>query len=275
MGLADLLQKFTEWAVEYGDSYDETATETATLPRPASLSVEATNGRVSIRGEQRSDVAVEVTKHAKRRSDLEKVGLAAKGGDGDPLTLRATYDGVDGGDVRVDFDVAIPADVSVDGVETKSGTIEVTDATGDATLQTAAGSITAERVDGFLDLRTEAGTITARDVTGIDRARSATGKVDVDLNAVRQDATVESEVGKVAITAGPDLDADVRLTSDLGSVDAPTLGLEGGSLTGGSVEGRLGAGTHDLSVSTSVGAIEFEPSDLAAIDVEVVDPADQ
>lgn len=236
-------------------SYDVTETETRTYAAPPALAVETTNGSVTVRGEDRDDVAVVVTKRAPDEDALRRARAVASGGGDRPLSLRAEFDGT-ASDVAVDFEVALPSDAPVESVETSNGSIELRDATGDARLTTTNGSITAERVDGPLDLRTRNGRVTVRECSGVDRAASTNGSVELELDALRGDATAETTSGSVTILAGPGLDADVTCTTTLGSVDAPTLSGSASSLGKSSVSGRLGEGGNRLDVETTLGSIE-------------------
>lgn len=239
------------------ESYSVTDTETRRFPAPTALTVETTNGAVTVRGEDRDDVEVVVTKRATDERALREASAAASGGEDEPLSLRAEYDGSPS-DVAVEFDVAVPTDVPVEAVETKNGSVELLDATGDARLETVNGSITAERVDGYLGLRTRNGGITVREAAGVDRAESTNGGIELGLDDLRTDASVETRTGSVTILAGPRLDADVTLSTSLGSIDAPAFDRGSSSGVGTTtVTGTLGDGDHRLDVETNLGSVEF------------------
>lgn len=256
--LTNLIQTAVETIVNASldASYSVTETETRTFPDPSSVSVETTNGSVTVRGEDRDDVEVVVTKRATDEDALRRTRVVASGGDGDPLTLRTDYDGSSNG-TAVEFDVAVPTDVPVDRVETKNGSVELRDATGDAQLETVNGGITAERIDGYLDLRTKNGEITVRECTGVDRAESTNGGIELEVDDVRTDASVETKSGSVTVLAGPEFDADVRLSTSLGDIDAPALGQSSSGLGKLTVTGTLGEGGHRLRVRTKLGSVEF------------------
>jgi DUF4097 and DUF4098 domain-containing protein YvlB len=243
-------------SVGIGGTYSVTRRETRHFPSPAALSVETTNGGITVRGEDRDDVAVTVTKRATSEAALDGARPVASGGGDDPLALRADHDGSPS-DVAIDVEVALPADVPVESVETTNGGIELRDVTGDADAATKNGSVTAERVDGYLDLRTKNGGITAREVTGIDRAESKNGGIELAFADLRTDATVETRSGSVTVRAPRSLDADVRLSSTLGSIDAPLLGESASDVGESTVSGTVGAGGHRLDVGTKLGSVEF------------------
>lgn len=248
------IESLTTTAID--GSYSATETETRNYPRPAALSVETTNGNVTVSGEAREDVEVVVTKRGTDEEALQRARAVASGGDDEPLTLRAEFDG-SASNVAADFEVRLPADVPVESIQTKNGSVELLDATGDARLETLNGSVTAERVDGYLDLRTKNGGITAREVTGVDHAESANGGIELELDDLRTDASVETKSGSVTIRAGHGLDADVTLTTSLGSIDAPLLGGSSSGLGTLEVAGTVGEGGHQLRVGTKLGSIEF------------------
>lgn len=243
-------------------SYSATETETRHFDTPSSLAVETTNGGVTVRGEDRDDVEVLITKRATDEQVLQRADVAASGGDGEPLSLRTEYDGPPG-DVAVGFDIALPTDVPVASVRTKNGSVELYDATGDAELATENGAVTAERVDGYLDLRTKNGEITAREVTGVDRAESVNGSIELAFADLRTGASVGTKSGSVTVLAARSLDADVTLSTAMGSIDAPVLGESSSGLGKLLVSGTVGAGGHSLDVRTTLGSVEFRESGTA------------
>lgn len=238
-------------------TYEHGETGTRTYPEPPALVVENRNGAVAVSGEDRADVALTITTKARSRAALDGVRVVVTGGEDVPLVVETeSGSGLDDG-VVVDLEIALPTGVPVERVETENGVVEVTDVVGDARLETQNGTVTAERVDGYLDLRTGNGTVTARDVAGIDRVETGNGGIDVELDAIRQDVTASTRAGTVTVRAGPDLDADVVLSTRVGEVDAPAIGRSGGGVLPSELTGTLGDGGHRLRVESQVGAVEL------------------
>lgn len=293
--LATLVSAFVDQVASGTGDLTATDTETRTYPAPAALSLETKNGAVSVRGEDRDDVRVTVTKRATDEATLDSVRVVASGGgegSDEPLALRAEYDDCHGRAV-VDLDVTVPRDVPVASVVTKNGTIEVEGATGDADLVTKNGAVevadhdgdvevnakngaidaadvtgdlavaakngrvTVERLGGFLDTRTKNGSVEGRDVAGVDRAESKNGSIDLDVDAVRGDATVATKSGSISVRVGPALDADVMLATNMGSIDAPAIGASASGLGRVERRGTLGDGGPRLTVESEVGSIEL------------------
>ncbi len=290
--LATLVSTFVDQVASGTGDLTATDTETLTYPAPTALSLETKNGAVSVRGQDRDDVRVTVTKRATDETTLDSVRVVVSGGGDEPLALRAEYDDRRGRAV-VDLDVTVPRDVPVASVVTKNGTIEVKGATGDADLVTKNGAVevadhdgdvevnakngaidaadvtgdlavaakngrvTVERLGGVLDTRTKNGSVEGRDVAGVDRAESKNGSIDLDVDAVRGDATVATKSGSISLRAGPALDADVTLATSMGSIDAPAIGASASGLGRVERHGTLGDGGPRLTVESEVGSIEL------------------
>jgi DUF4097 and DUF4098 domain-containing protein YvlB len=273
-------------------------TETLTHSAPAALAVETRNGEISVRGEDRDDVRATVTKRATDDATLDSVRVVASGGGDDPLALRVEHDDSRGLAV-VDVEVAVPRDVPLASAATKNGRVEVEATTGDADLVTKNGGIEIADHDGSVEVTAKNGSVEARDVTGdlavaaknggvavhglggsldartkngsvegrvsgLDRAESKSGSIDLDVAALRGDATVATKAGSIDLRVGPDLDADVTLATSTGSIDASAIGASASGL--GSVErhGTLGDGGPRLTVESAVGSIEFRRSESRA-----------
>lgn len=292
-----LVARITDLATDAADEFDLhysiTETKTLHLDRPDALVVDGENGDVSIQSAERDDVAVEVTRRADSQADIERIGVESSGGGDAPLRLAVVRENDTDG--AVDLSITVPegvpvervvtvngrieatgvevahaetdngsvelSDVTTETVETRNGSVTLTDATGDARIETRNGSITAERVDGFLDLSTANGSVTLRDVTGVDGIETNAGSIDAEVASIRGDTTIQSRVGSVDVRAGPDLDADVTLTTNLGRIDAPAFDADGagaGKVATDGVLGDGGDGGDDLRVETRLGKIEFE-----------------
>lgn len=263
--LARWLDSVIDRAVEGAHGASVTETESRTLPTPSILAVEAVNGDVTVSGADRGDVRVTITKRGPSEAALEAASVTATGGDGDePLELVVEHESGlrPSSGVAVDLDVAVPDDVRIARVTTKNGRIELEDAaaTDDARLETKNGRVTAVNVDGRLSLRSTNGTVEARDVTAIDRATTSNGTVDVDLGTIRGETVVEATNGSVDVRVGPAAAADVTISTNVGSIDAPAIGERTVGIGVNRVDGTLGVGGPPLRIETKVGSITLTRS---------------
>lgn len=270
------------------ESQTHETTEIHEFDRPSSLAVETTNGSVTLTAHDEPGVVVEA--HKRGDSERELANATVVAGGTDPLSVEVEHDA--GSDATVSLTVSVPADLPVEraattngsveargvtlhGVETTNGSVAVTDTAGalsvsstnggvtvegvdgDAALSTTNGGVEVESVDGRVTADTAAGSITVREVAVVGDLRTNAGKIDAVVPAVDGDTAVESTAGSVQLRAGPALDAEVRVSSSVGSVTAPGLSSSGG-IVGGSASGRVGEGGPTLTVSTQVGSVTFE-----------------
>lgn len=271
----------------FGSETHET-TETHEFDRPSSLAVETTNGSLTLTAHDESNVVVEAHKRGDSERELANARVVAGGTD--PLSVEVERDG--GSDATVSLTVAVPTDLPIEraattngsveatgvtlrGVETTNGGVELTDTTGplsvsstnggvtvdgvdgDAELSTTNGGVEVSSVDGTVTAETDAGSITVREAAAIGDVRTRAGKIDAVVRAIDGDTAVESTAGSVRLRAGPELDAEVRVSSSVGGVTAPGLSGSDG-IVGGAASGQVGDGGPTLTVSTQVGSVAFE-----------------
>ncbi|MFC4358862.1 DUF4097 family beta strand repeat-containing protein [Halobium salinum] len=270
-----LLDRFTttvtalaETAME--ESYRHTREERLSFDALAALSLATRNGRIHVRGEDRDDLRVDVTKHAREEADLDRIEVVAEAGsgaaagagdapgdDGDSLALRVEHPpGVR--DVAVDLDVALPRGTALTTVETENGRVDVADVTGDVVVRTKNGRVDLRDVEGYPSVETGNGAVKLAGTTGVDRVTTSNGSVDAEIRSIRGDALVETTNGRVVVRLGPTLDAEVVATSSVGSVDAGPLGGSARGVGGQRVAGTVGDGGHELGVRTDVGSVTVE-----------------
>lgn len=289
--LVERITRFTADATaEFDLDYPVTETETLRFDRPDALVVDGENGDVTVQSAERDDVAVEVTRRAESQADIERIGVESSGGGDSPLRLAVVRE--DDTDGAVDLAITVPealpvervvtvngqidadgvtlvraetdngsvelSDVATETVETTNGSVTVTDATGDLQVETTNGSVTVERVDGFVDVSTTNGSVTVRDAAGVDGIETNAGSIDAEVTAIRGSTTIQSRVGSVEILAAAGLDADVSLTTNLGSIVAPAFDTDASGVGKVTTGGTVGDGGDRLRVETRAGKIEFD-----------------
>ncbi|WP_255168590.1 hypothetical protein [Natrononativus amylolyticus] len=238
--------------------HEVSRTETRRYERPPALAVDSHNGRIAVRGEDRDDVAVTVTKRAATEDALEDVRVRERGGtEGAPLRLEAVFERPVV-DAAVEFDIAVPAGLPVERIETANGRIDVRGVGGDPRLRSKNGRIEAREIDGYVDLRSTNGRLVARDVAGIDGAETVNGAIDLEVESIRGETTIAATNGRIDLLAGPELDATVRLETTVGRIEASAFGRSASGVGGATVTGTLGDGRDRLAVSTTAGALEFD-----------------
>lgn len=251
-------------------------TETLAVEDATSLAVRGEVGDVAVRTEEREDVRVDVVEQASSvTADLENLDLSVERADG-RLTLATRYDGGGGlfeGRPSMDLDLAIPASLAVESVETTVGDVTVRDTTGDldadattgdhsirnvdgdVAASTTTGDVTVEQAAGAVTAETNTGDVTVRDVEALGDVESNTGEVAVDVPAIGDDATIETNTGDVDAALGDDLDATLRLRSDTGDVDLDGVTLDDARTSDERVTGVVGDGGPTLTIETNTGDV--------------------
>ncbi|MGB2983471.1 MAG: DUF4097 family beta strand repeat-containing protein [Candidatus Bipolaricaulia bacterium] len=205
-----------------------TASETDTMELvvelPVSLSVESSNGAVSIRGEVGVQTASVVVTRRSRGETLEeaqdRVARIDARVEQSGSRLDLVYRGSEqDDDVRktsgVDFDVVVPTETPVN-VRTSNGAIDVTSIDGTITLDTSNGEIEVRSGTGSLNADTSNGRVEVVDFVGDIRVDTSNGEVWLDRVAGVVDA--ETSNGSVRYFGTPSDEVGNRLRTSNGSI---------------------------------------------------------
>lgn len=204
-----------------------------------SLSVDVTNGDITVRDEQRQSVKVDGQKRAPSEEDLADVGLETRR-EGDTLVLAADHgdDGLlpsFGTNSEVNLDLAVPASLSTVEAGTTNGDVE------------------AEGLAADLDLDTTNGDIHVRDHRGATTAVTTNGEVSLRLEEAA-DVTAESTNGDIEVVPPASMAAQFSLETTNGDVSVE--GVNGLSVEDtDSLETVTGDGTHEVRCETTNGDI--------------------
>ncbi|MFD1526002.1 DUF4097 family beta strand repeat-containing protein, partial [Halolamina salina] len=139
----------------------------------AALAVDARVGDVTVRGEERDDIDVEMVKQSSSvGGDLSKLDLAVER-EGDRLTLATRYTGESsllGGTPSMDLTIRVPRSLRVAEIDASVGDVRVEGVTGDLAVDSSVGDVTIRNVEG---------TVTAEASTGDVRIEGASAVGDV------------------------------------------------------------------------------------------------
>ncbi|MFT4950058.1 MAG: DUF4097 and DUF4098 domain-containing protein YvlB [Natronomonas sp.] len=205
-----------------------------------SLSVEMTNGDITVRDEQRGSVVVRGEKRAASEEALQDVRLETRR-EGDTLVIAAAHDGSDGWvpslgtNAEINLDLTVPESLS---------TVE-----GDTTN----GDVDAGRLDTDLDLDTTNGDVDVREHRGAASVVTTNGAVSLQLEA-GADVTAESTNGDIEVGVPPSIAAQFSLETANG--DVRVAGIDGLSVgETDTLEIVTGDGTHEVRCETTNGDI--------------------
>ena len=231
------------------------ATEDATA-----LAVDARVGDVTIRGEERDDVDVDILKQSSSvAGDLSKLDLAVEREDG-RLTLATRYDGDSsllGGTPTMDLTIRVPRSLRVAEIAASVGDVRVEDVTGDLEVSTSVGDSTIENVDGAVTAEASTGDVTIEGASAVGDVSASVGDLDLAVPAIDGDTTFETSTGDIDAALSPDLDAELAAEAGVGDVTVDGLSLQDGTQTESTATGTLGDGGPDLDVETSTGDVHL------------------
>jgi len=233
------------------------SSERVALEGASSLAVDVDAGDVTVRSEDRDDVAVDVVKQSSSVGvDLSKFEFRVERPD-DRVRLRGAWTGDGGlsGGPSMDLDVRVPAALDVSTARTETGDVDVADVTGDVLARSSTGDVTVRSVAGAVRAETNTGDVVVEDVEAFAGASASTGDVDVEVPAVDGDTQVETSTGDVTAAIGSDVDALVRAETSTGDVDVSALDLSDATVGDEVASGTLGDGGPTLAFETSTGDV--------------------
>ena len=224
------------------------------------LTVDNQNGNIIVEAWNNDDVEVyaeKVTQYG--QSELDKVSIEVT--TGNEMTVKTTYTNLfwffGPPRVTVNYRIKVPADVSVERLETTNGVISLEGTTGDATLISSNGNINVKDVDGSVSAETTNGNIKIEDVTGVRGAETSNGIITVEIPSLSNNVEIKTSNGAVTVYVSEDLDADLSISTSNGQITVHDVQLDLESSSATSVEGTMGDGGYDLTIETSNGNIDL------------------
>jgi DUF4097 and DUF4098 domain-containing protein YvlB len=240
----------------------------------STLAVEAATDDVTVQRHDDDVVRIEAVKRAFGAVNPGDTAVHTQRRDGRVTVSTTTPTVVGFGGASVDLRISVPASVTLDRIESLNGDLTVRGVTGDIHLQSHDGDITAHDLRGDILVRTDDGSVSVARTNGrvsaqshdgdltvrrpgrIDRLETNDGDIVTDVPQVTPAATVQTDDGDITARLGSSLDATFEAQSRDGEVTTGAE-LEPSGRTDGSVRGRIGTGTHELTVRTSDGDISL------------------
>jgi len=302
-GILIALLCFFANCLSYGNIEDK-LTRTFPVDSGGTLTIESDIGSIRVEGTDTDSVDIEIFRYAKtnnqKKADEILNNLDIRfSHSGKNLTVKAKYKKKGlrgfwnriGNTIRVKFVIVVPSEYNVD-LNTKGGSISVSDIRGEVLSKTSGGSLDFDNIEGDITGNTSGGSISIGEVTGRSVIRTSGGSIRIDLAEGTVDAhtsggsiTVDEVMGSIkASTSGGSVKAritkqpesDCRLTTSGGSitvylpaelsldVDAKTSGGRlhmdipvsiSGEIDGRSIRAEMNGGGPELYLRTSGGGI--------------------
>lgn len=253
----------------FGINAPITRTEDLSAPITAGDLVRINNvsGRTVVQTGATDVVQVRATKHLWSDNQVLDIQLTPVDG---VVALAATT-GVDRFSPYADFVVTVPTNVRVEATSS-SGVIEIRGIAGAVTATTSSGSLTISAIDGPVTARSSSGALRLSDITGELRASTSSGSIratgiaqpreattssgSIALAGVFADsATIRSSSGSVTLGFAAGSAVRIEVTTVSATIRDNDITLTNRSAGTHSLTGTLGAGSGQLTVSTSSGSI--------------------
>jgi DUF4097 and DUF4098 domain-containing protein YvlB len=207
-------------------------------PAPELL-IDGFAGDIIVRAGDSSEIRVTATRHAPRRSDLERIEVDIQAQEGRLEIVTRNPDRLN--NARVRLEVLAPAGASFD-LRTGAGALEISGLDGGGQAETSAGRVTARDLSGTVSLHTSAGEMSVRGFEGSLKLHASAGGIEVDQ--ISGDLDAHTSVGRISARGAQ---GGVRLDTSAGSID------------------YQGSPLGDCSFATGTGSIDLRlPPDLSA-----------
>ncbi len=164
------------------------------------------------------------------------------------------------GGPRTNITVTVPREADLI-LETTTDPISANGIRGLLDVESKTGSIHLTECEGSVNARTHTGTVDLENVNGNMAARSTTGSIRFLGSLSTGDNSFRATTGSIdiALTGNPDLrlDASTTVGQITCSLDLGDARYEKGQYIGQHITGRIGAGAGRLTVETTVGSISI------------------
>lgn len=247
--------------------------ETYTVDPGTKLEVHNANGEITVSTWNKNIVEVYALKKTRYgTNELKKVNIDVT--TDDKVIVRTQYLEKNAR-VSVEYTIHVPPNVEIERLETSNGEITLTGTKGDAQLITSNGEIIAKNVIGSIKAETSNGEIIIEGSTGavsavtsngeitIKRAQSiveavtSNGSIDAEmLHIPDRGSTIETSNGSIRLYLKDGLDADMRLTTSLGSVSVHDIDVLISNQSKTYLKGKIGNGGSLIKAITSLGEID-------------------
>ena len=233
--------------------------KTYELSPDGQISIRNVSGNVIVTGYDGQAVTVNGIKEGRDREMVQVEDLSSV----NRIELRTRYPKNCRCDASIRFEVQVPRSLRLnfDELSSASGDIEVSEVTGEVSVNTASGDVLVRDVNGTVNASTASGQMRVRGVAGSVRAQSASGNVDVEMTRLEGNRKMEfsSASGDVNVRLPVNVDADVELSTASGEVKT-NFPLEVQSERygpGQRARGRLGNGSRRLQISSASGNVSL------------------
>ena len=213
----------------------------------ARISLENINGDITITGGSGEQVKVTAHKKAGTQEYLDELKVVADA-DADYVRIETRHPKHESGWLNwgdnsngsVSYELSVPANVTLDAVETVNGDVRISAIGGTVKAGTVNGGLEVGNLSADVSLETVNGTITA----------------DFDKLGAEQRVDAEAVNGRIELLLPADASARVNAETVNGSIDADDFGLEPEKgFVGRDLSGEIGGGDARISLDTVNGSI--------------------
>lgn len=215
----------------------------------ARISLENINGDITITGGSGDQVKVTAHKKAGKQEYLDELKVVTDA-DADyvrietrhPKNESGWFNWGNDGSGSVSYELSVPADATLDAIETVNGDVRISAVGGTVKAGTVNGGLEVENLSADVSLETVNGTITA----------------DFDTLGADQRVDAEAVNGRIELLLPADASARVNAETVNGSIDADDFGLEPEKgFVGRDLSGEIGGGDARISLDTVNGSIKI------------------
>jgi len=215
----------------------------------ARVSLENINGDITITGGASGQVKVTAHKKAGKQEYLDELKVVTDAS-ADYVRIETRHPksesswlnwGNDGGG-SVAYELTVPADVSLDTIETVNG---------DVSIRAVGGTVKASTVNGGLEVS---------DLVADVSLETVNGEITADFAQLGAEQRVDAEAvnGRIELLLPADASARINAETVNGSIDADDFGLEPEKgFVGRDLSGEIGGGDARISLDTVNGSIKI------------------
>ncbi|MFC1608017.1 DUF4097 family beta strand repeat-containing protein [Candidatus Latescibacterota bacterium] len=230
--------------------------KTFELTSGSPVSVENTNGSITITAWDKDYVDVWAEKKTKRSSsELDDVEIVIT--QDDNLIIKTDYLKRNA-KVSVTYKIKVPGNIPLKLIKTTNGSVTLEGTSGDVVVKSTNGQIKAHDTKGSIDAKTTNGSITLEDASEVISARTTNGSIDATFREMSSDINLTTTNGSILLRFPADLNADLEMKTTNGSIKANQIQILVDEMSKRYIKGKLGDGGNELNLRTTNGNIKLE-----------------
>jgi len=234
-----------------GDITSETETRYYTPLANQVIDIINSNGIITIKSTNNSDIIVQAEKITKGGpDDLKNINFTISE-QNNHIKIKTVTTGFSIYQRVIAYTISIPHNVIVGEVSTQNGYINISDVKGDVVASSTNGQIIIKNVEGYVTTKTSNGRIEIKGTSGIKNIQTSNSQIEVEINGLEDTTIIKTSNSQITVFLLPTLNIILDAQTSNSQIQIQDINLIVSTMEQNHVIGKLGTGEKNLSLRTS------------------------